>query len=326
MKVLFLGQERILHPWYDDVRDLAVGKCDLKLFDPTAPLEEQFRGAEVIVDQGGVVGTPEMIELAARNGVKLWQVLGTGLDHTPVDFILKQGLRLANTPGSFSAVALAEHALFFMLFFSKQFFQTVASLKAGLMCVPMNEELEGKTLGLIGFGASARALAARTAPLGMRLLATDVVRPDAKLLSAMRVEFHDGPDALRTILPQCDYVSLHLPLTAETKRLIDAEALGLMKPKCVLVNVSRGELVDEEALFTALQSRAIRGAALDVFVHEPVALSHPLLTLDNVIATPHMAGVTTGTSRRRAEAVVKNIELVAAGQTPLHLITPGMQS
>src|SRR5207237_538189 len=120
MKVLFVGQRANLHPWFDDVLT-AIGEAhEVALYDPDAELEPQVRGVVVVVSQGGI-GTRAMIRAAAAAGVKLWQVLGTGMDHADVPFILDQGLPLANTPGPFSSVALAEHALFLMLYFAKQF-------------------------------------------------------------------------------------------------------------------------------------------------------------------------------------------------------------
>jgi phosphoglycerate dehydrogenase-like enzyme len=253
--------------------------------------------------------------------VKLWQVLGTGLDHTDVAYILESGLPLANTPGQFSSVALAEHALFLMLLFAKRFFDSRNSLRSRVMCEPMNEELHGKTLGLLGLGASGRELAVRAKALGMRIMAIDIAPITQSVQATCGIDFFGKPGELPRLLAESDYVSIHMPLTSATRRMIDRAGLSLMKPSAVIINVARGEIIDETALAEALNSGRIRGAGLDVFPSEPVDPDHPLLRLPNVVATPHVAGVTFGTSRRRAQAVVENLERLSQGLSPLYQVT-----
>jgi phosphoglycerate dehydrogenase-like enzyme len=123
------------------------------------------------------------------------------------------------------------------------------------------------------------------------------------------------------LLAQSDYVSIHVPLTRRTRHMLDARALALMRPHGILINVARGGIVDQAALVEALRRGSMRGAGLDVFGTEPLELDSPLLELDNVVLTPHVAGVTTGTSRRRAEAVAENVRRTAAGMLPLYAVT-----
>jgi phosphoglycerate dehydrogenase-like enzyme len=123
------------------------------------------------------------------------------------------------------------------------------------------------------------------------------------------------------VLAEADYVSLHAPLTSKTRHLINKRALGLMRPTAVLLNVARGEIVDQPALVEALQAGKIRGAGLDTFAHEPLDPSHPLLQMANVIATPHIAGGTRGTLRRRTAAAAENIFRTAKELPPLYQIT-----
>lgn len=321
MKVLFLGQIGNLEPWFGDVVAALEGAHQVELYDPEMPIGPQIDGAWVVVDQGGGVATRDVVEAAAAAGVKLWQVLGTGLDHVDVQYILDCGLPLANTPGPFSSIALAEHALFLMLYFAKNFPATQQHVRHGMFYQPMNDELHGKTLGLVGLGASGRELAARARAFGMHLVGLDKQHPPDELVEALGVTYLGGPAALCDLLPRCDYVSLHVPLTRETRHILDARALGLMHPGSILINVARGELVDEAALVAALRGGRLRGAGLDVFAREPLDPGSPLLQLDNVVLTPHIAGVTTGTSRRRATAVVENVRRTAAGLAPLYSIT-----
>lgn len=321
MKVLFLGASNLLHPWYDDVLKVAAGRWPIPLFDRSQPVAPQFEGLEVVIDQGGNHGTHELIDAACEVGVKLWQVLGTGLDHTDVAYILEKGIPLANTPGQFSSIALAEHALFLMLLFAKKFFDSQRSVRNQVLCEPMNEELHGKTLGLLGFGASGRELATRAKAMGMRIMAIDLVPIPPSVQERHGLAFCGEPGELPRLLAESDYLSVHMPLTTATRHMLDRAALSAMKPNAVIINVARGGIIDEVALVEALQAGRIRGAGLDVFPKEPVNPDHPLLRLPIVVATPHVAGVTFGTSYRRAQAVIANVERVAQGLPLLYQVT-----
>jgi phosphoglycerate dehydrogenase-like enzyme len=313
--VLYIAQHSNIEPWLDDFRAAADGVVTMAVLDHDRPLDEQFAGVSVIVDQGGH-GSREMIDAGARAGVKLWQVLGTGLDHTEVDYILEQNIPLANTPGQFSAIALAEHALMFILCLAKRLREAEANCERGLMYMPVSDELAGKVVGVVGLGASGRELTTRVRALGMRVRAVDVASVPADALSALGVEHFDGIDGLDALIAESDYVSVHVPLTSATRHLIDARRLGLMKPTAFIVNVARGAIIDESALAAALRNRTIAGAGIDVFSQEPLTLDNPLLGLDNIIATPHTAGVTRGTSQRRSQACVDNAVRILNGQPP----------
>ena len=321
MKVLYLNVPNMLQPWYEDFRTAVGEGHTVCLYDPAKPMAPQFQDVEVVVDQGGSVGTRALIDAALSARVKLWQVLGTGVDHVDVAYFREKGLTLANTPGPFSAVALAEHAMFLMLHFAKRFDEHVRNIRSNVFYFPLSEELAGKTLGLVGLGASGQALAARAKSMGMRIAAVDAVEIPREKLDDLGVEVFAAPSELETVLAQADYVSLHVPLTSKTRHLIDRRALAAMKPSAVLINVARGEIADEAALIDALKSGRIRGAGLDVFAEEPLPPDHPFLQLPNVVATPHTAGQTYGTSRRRGEACAENVERVARGLEPLYRIT-----
>ncbi len=320
MKVLFIGFRDVVHPWYDDFLEAIGGKHSVELYDPEAPMAQQFRDVQVVVDQGGW-GTHEMIDAAVASGVKLWQVIGTGLNHIDVRYLLEKGVPIANTPGIFSGIALAEHAIFLMLCLAKNLDKSRKNLQSGVFYQPMNEELQGKTLGLVGFGGSARELAKRAWGLGMRVLAVDAIEVPQAAREEYQLSFFGGPEDLDILLRQSDYLSIHTPLTTKTHHLINRESLGLMKPTAVLINVARGEIVDEAALLEALQAGRIRGAGLDVFTDEPPDPSHPFLHMENVVATPHIAGGTRGTSQRRGKAAAENVHRVAQGLPPLYLVT-----
>jgi phosphoglycerate dehydrogenase-like enzyme len=318
--VLYIVQEGNAEPWLEDFQAAADGRVGYAVLDPGRPLAGQFAGVSVVVDQGGHA-TRAQIDVGAEAGVRLWQVLGTGVDHTEVDHIVARGIALANTPGQFSAVALAEHALMLILCLAKNLRESEANTRSGRMYQPVNDELGGQVLGVVGLGASGRELAARARALGMRIQAVDVAAVPAEQLAELGVERFAGLAGLDELLASSDYVSLHVPLTAETRHLLDERRLRLLKPTAGLVNVARGRVVDEDALVTVLRERGIRGAGIDVFGQEPLRPDNPLLHLDNVIATPHTAGVTRGTSRRRSAACVENALRVLRGEEPLYRIS-----
>jgi phosphoglycerate dehydrogenase-like enzyme len=184
----------------------------------------------------------------------------------------------------------------------------------------MNEELEGKTLGLVGFGGSARELAKRAWGMRMRILAIDVLAVPPAVQEEYHLDFSGNPGDLEKLLRESDYLSIHTPLTSNTHHLINRESFGLMKPTAILINVARGEIVDEAALLEALQTGRIRGAGIDVFTQEPPDPSHPFLHMENVIATPHIAGMTRGTSHRRGNAAAENVFRVAQGLPVLYQV------
>jgi phosphoglycerate dehydrogenase-like enzyme len=320
IKTLFLPQKGNEEPWLGDVIEALGDDAELTVFDPEEEPAPQFEGVRVVIDQGGHASRT-IIDAGAAAGVELWQVLGTGLDHAEVDYTLDAGIRLANTPGGFSAVALAEHALFLMLYLAKNFPESERNLRAGTMYTPLNTELAGLTLGLVGLGASARELAARAKALEMRVVAVDVIEVDAGIVAGLGVDWVGSPTDLPRLMSESDFVSIHVPLSPETHGMIDAEMLALMKPTASLINVARGAIVDEDALADSLRAGQLRGAGIDTFSTEPPPADHPFLTLDNVVATPHVAGVTFGTSKRRGAACAENVRRVAAGLPPLYEVT-----
>jgi len=320
--VLYIVQRGNVEPWLTDFREAAdaVG-LDFEVLDDGADLETRFAGVSVVVDQGGH-GTKAMIDAGAAAGVRLWQVLGTGLDHTEVEHIHACGIPLANTPGQFSAVALAEHALFFILALAKRSREAERNCRQGVMYMPVSEELGGHVLGIVGLGASGGELARRAGILGMRIQAVDIADVPQERLDELGVAQFAGLDGLDELLSSSDYVSLHMPLNEQTRHILDERRLGLLKPTAYMLNVARGRLVDEEALAEALRRGAFAGAGIDVFGQEPLTPDNPLLHLDNVVVTPHTAGVTRGTSRRRSQVCVANAKRVLARQEPEYLVFP----
>jgi D-3-phosphoglycerate dehydrogenase / 2-oxoglutarate reductase len=256
-----------------------------------------------------------MIE-AARE-LRLIGVHGVGTDRIDLGAVSGRAIAVFNTPDA-NATSVAEHAMALLLGVAKRIIPARHALQSGddafrYRAQPI--ELAGKTAGIVGYGRVGRAFAVLARAFGMQIVVFDPALPDESGL-----EPGERVDDLDTLLRESDAVSLHVPLTPATKGLIDARRLWLMKPSAVLVNTARGALVDEEALLRALLDGQIAGAGLDVFAVEPVPAEHPLLHLDPVVATPHLAGSTDGALRRTALALVDGIERAARGERPPNLI------
>ena len=316
MKVLYLREASGLDRGFPYFADAIDERYPVEIYDPDKPAAPQLEGVQVVIDPGGAVHTRPLIDDALAAGVKLWQVTTNGTDEVDVAYFLEKELPLANSPGPLSAVPLAEHALMLILCFAKNLNHNRADLWQRIMC----EEMEGRVLGLVGLGASARELAKRAWPLGMRIMATDVVEFPQSDLDELHIEFLGKPDQLDHLLTEADYLSLHVHLNPATRHMIDRRAFDLMKSTAVLINIARGELVDEAAMVEALQQGRIKGAGVDAFVEEPLPADHPLHKLDNVILTPHSSGYTPDTPRRRQQAAAANVHRIAQGLPPGDLV------
>ena len=323
LTVLFLPHPlgpSMFKPSGDDVVAAIGDRHNLRVLDYDQPIAPQFDGVDVVIDHGGSAGTREMAD-AAAGGVRLWQILGTGFDHFDLEYWQSKNLPVANCPGIFSAVALAECAMMFILMLARQYPVTQTNLERGDLYRPVGMELDGLNLGIVGFGASGVELARRAKPFGLKMSAIDIRDVGADEVNEFGLEFVGKPEDLDSVIATSDFLSLHLHLNEETRHTIDARRLRLMKPTAFLINVARGALVDEDALIEVLAERKIAGAGLDVFGQEPPDLESVIFSLPNVIATPHISGATDGTSRKRAGAAAENVDRIAAGLEPLYLIS-----
>jgi phosphoglycerate dehydrogenase-like enzyme len=313
------SKPQLFEPWGRDFVDAIGSRHELTVFDHSAPLEEQLRDADVVVDLGGSATTREMLD--ASRTARLWQCLSTGLDHFDLDYWKSKGMPVANTPGPFSATALAECAFMLMLMLARRYPEARQHFASRIMNVPMGSELAGKSLGLIGFGASGREVAKRATAFGMNVLAVDVRTIPPEDAQQFGVQNVGGISDIDALVREADYVSLHVPLESSTRHLLDRKRLQLMKPTACIINVARGALIDEPALEEALHGRKIAGAGLDVFSHEPPDPDNPLYSLPNVIVTPHIAGSTRETSQRRAQAGADNVDRIARGMDPQFVVS-----
>ena len=317
LRVLFLppGQDQMV-PWFNDLVEAVNCHHTLVIFDHQRGVKQQFQDIDAVIDFGGKLGTREMADAAAGR-VRLWQILGTGFDHFDLSYWKGKRIPVANCPGYLSSPALADCALMFLLMLSRRWHESQANLRDGILYNPVCLELEGFRLGLIGFGASAREFARKVKSFKMRVSAIDVRDISPAEVADVGVEYAGKPADMDKVIAESDCVSLHLHLNGDTRHIMDARRIGLMKPTAYLINVARGPLVDESALIAALQEGRIAGAGLDVFSSEPVDAHNPLLAMPNVVATPHIAGITNGTSRRRAQFAAANIDRLGHGLEPL---------
>ena len=293
-----------------------------------APLEGRMGDYDAIVIRSATKLTAELLEGAVR--LKVIGRAGVGVDNVDVDAATRRGIVVANAPES-TVVSAAEHAIGLLVALARHIPQAHASLKQGRWERSSygGIELEGKTLGVLGFGRIGQQVARRAVGLGMRVVAYDpfVARDRFRELGVERADSADD------VLGGADFLTLHLPLSEETRGFLDAGALAKMRPGARLVNAARGELVDEDALLDALRSGQLGGAALDVFSTEPYL--GPLLELDNVVVTPHLAASTEEAQDRAgvivAEQVVAALEgglvtnavnIPAIGQEDLDVLGP----
>jgi phosphoglycerate dehydrogenase-like enzyme len=289
-------------------------------YDPAVALEAQVADASVLLVRN--VPVPAAV-IDAAPALRLIQRPGAHLFDVDVAHAARKGVYVARVPAEVAGASrdVAEHALFLLLALAKRYREAMARLEARVVGSPKTHGVRGRTLALIGLGNTGEELARLAAGLGMRV--TAVKRTvDPRLQETLGLAFLGGVADLPRVLGEADFVSLHLPLGPETTHFIGAAELAMMKRGSCLINISRGPLVDKAALLDALRRGWLGGAGLDVFWEEPADPRDPLLALENVVATPHIAGATHDVEDRLAEAVAANIRRVARGEVPQHLVEP----
>ena len=268
--------------------------------DRDSPLEQIIGGYDAIVIRSATKLTAEVIANAAR--LKVIGRAGVGVDNVDVDAATRRGIVVANAPDS-TVVSAAEHTIGLLVALARNIPQAHAALKDGRWERARwgGIELADKTLGVLGFGRIGRQVARRALGLGMRVVGYDpFVAPER--FRELGVEHAAEPDQ---VFAAADFLTLHLPLTDETRGFVGPDALARMRDGVRIVNAARGELVDEEALAQAVREGKVAGAALDVFSAEPY--SGELLGLDNVVVTPHLAASTEEAQDRAGVIVAEQV-------------------
>lgn len=260
---------------------------------------------------------PEAL-MARAPGLKLIVKHGAGVDNIDMAAATRRGIWVANTPGGNNSTAVAEGAVTLMLAVLRRVREMDALVRAGRFDERWKVrlgDLTGARVGFIGFGRIARAAAKICgAGFGCEIAAYDPMIP-AEQLRALGAE----PVDLAELMTR-DVISIHTPLTETTRNLIGAAELSRMPAHGVIVNTSRGGIIDEAALVAALTAGAIGGAGIDVLEHEPPPADHPLFALSNVVLSPHVAGVTEASMKGMAFAVAEVVETVLAGDRPATLL------
>ena len=261
--------------------------------------------------------TPPFYEALERT--RLVQLLSAGYDQVDLECLRHSRVPMA-TNGGANAVAVAEHTIMLILAVLRRLRELDARTRAGSWRPSGSDgeiyELDGKAVGLVGLGMIGRHVATRLRPFEASVRYFDVRRLPRDEEQALGLQYV----ALDELLGTADVISLHVPLSATTRQLINRERLAAMKQGAVLINTCRGEVVDEQALYDAVRSGLLLGAGLDTFAVEPPEKGNPLFSLSNVIVTPHISGPTWDSWRKRFVNAYANIVRVAAGQRPLWVV------
>ncbi len=277
-----------------------------------ATLANEARTADIVIVRAPL--SPALFEGAWKLRAAIRH--GAGLDMIPMDAATAAGVLVANVP-AVNARSVAEHVMFTALALLRQFRMVDRDLRAkgwlaGREHANSNSELAGRTIGIVGLGAVGQAvghIAAHGFDLNV-VATTRSMQPAPDKVGFLSID---------ALVEQSDIIVLCCPLTPETRGLISRERIARMKPHALLINVSRGPVIDDDALIEALQKRRIGGAALDVFSAQPLPSNHPYFSFDNVIITPHMAGITEESMMRMGVGAASEALLVLAGKLPVNL-------
>ena len=299
------------------VDDIAPSGYEIVKVAPGSPqCTESLKSADYLV--GFVDMLVKNSLYAGAPKLKLIQLLSAGYDRADLAAARKAKVPISNNGGA-NSVAVSEHALLLMLAVSRKLIQQHANVTGGRWrgnSVPKVNELRGKTLGIIGLGTIGKKTARLAQAFGVIVHYYDVARLTEAEEDALGVRFRLLPE----ILSKSDIVSLHVPLNDTTHHLLGAAEIARMKPTALIINTSRGPVIDETAMHAALAAGRIGGAGLDVFDEEPPPANNPLFTLDNVVLTAHLAGPTWESNEARLRNGFDNVQRVARGEKPLWVI------
>ncbi|MFW6121625.1 MAG: hydroxyacid dehydrogenase [Petrotogales bacterium] len=275
-------------------------------------LTTEVKDAHVVIVRNQTEVDASLINNAQN--LKIIGRLGVGLDNIDLKAARSRDISVIYARNA-NAISVAEYVLGTMFQFSRKYHNATLEIKKGLWDrkkYALNE-LYGKKLGLIGVGEISARLAMRAKALGMEILGYDPFVPPYEIAI---MDHGVQLCTLNEVVSQSDFISIHVPLNKYTKNMINKDMLSLMKSKCYVINTSRGGVINEEALYDALSSGIIAGAALDVYAKEP-PLNSPILALDNVILTPHIAGVTQEAQFRTSAIIVDEVIKVLQGKQSL---------
>lgn len=307
--------------------ELLSSTCEVRSYAEDAAIPTSQLAEECCDVEGILVNSARLSEeiLLAAPRLRAVSNCGVGYDNIDVAACNRRHIPVTNTAGSLEETT-ADLAFMLLLAAARRAIEADRYVREGRWerwqwGLMHGLDVHHKTLGLVGFGGIGQAMARRGRGFSMRILYC----ARRRAAESVERELHAEPADLETLLRESDYVSLHVPLTPETRHIINGKALRLMKSNAILVNTARGSVVDEDALVEALSSRKIAGAGLDVFESEPHV--HPnLIELDNVVLAPHIGSATGETRLRMATLAVKNLLAMLAGERPANVVNPEIYS
>ncbi len=268
---------------------------------PKDELSNHVSDLDAIIVRSATKVRKEMIDAAEK--LKAIGRAGVGLDNIDVEYAKSKGIKVINTPGA-TSISVAELTIGLILAVMRKIAYADREMRNGAW--PKKKckgiEMYGKTLGIIGIGRIGREVAKRARAFGMKVIYYDVYRPDESTEKELAIEFRE----LDALVSEADVITLHLPLTPDTKHLINKERIEKMKDGAIIINAARGGIVDENALYEALKSGKLYGAALDVYENEPLKESK-LFELDNIVLTPHIGAQAKEGQTRAGIEVAKKI-------------------
>lgn len=290
-------------------------KVELALSEgPIARERKRFLLANSHIYVTGGIEKVTAPDLRVTKSLKLIQRFGAGYENVDCEAAARRGVCVANIPGA-NADSVADLTMGLILTLLRNIVKADISLRKGVWRFWIGRELAGKTLGILGLGAIGKAVALRALAHGMRVIAHDA-KPDVNFAGEHNVRWVSKEELLKT----ADIVTIHMPLTEETRNFISESEFKLMKPGTYLINTSRGGLVDHVALVNALKEKQIAGVALDVFYEEPLPAKDEILSFDNVVLTPHIGGSTVEALERLARVVIENCVRIKEGKEPLYVV------
>lgn len=307
----------------DEVVNMISKVCEVKMWDqeevavPLEILQEEIQHIEGLFCLLTEKIDEKLLDLAPN--LKIISNMAVGFNNIDVEAATKKGIMVTNTPGVLTETT-ADLTFALMMATSRRLIESADYLRKGKWETwsPMQltgQDIYSATLGIIGMGGIGEALAKRARGFEMNILYHNRSRK-LELEEALEIQFTDK----ETLLRESDFVCVLVPYSSETRNTIDKEELALMKPTAVLINTARGGIVNEESLYDALKNKEIWAAGLDVFEEEPVPTTHPLLTLKNVVALPHIGSASIHTRLKMAKLAANNLIQGIAGETPKHLI------
>jgi len=292
--------------------DLAAAGCDVLVPDVRERLEEADL-LPIVGDVDGIICGDDRITERVLNAAPRLRVIskwGTGIDSIDTAAAGRRGVAVCNTPNAFSE-PVADSAMGYLLLFARRLDHLTAEMRAGIWSKPQLAALGECTVGVVGVGNCGRAVVRRAAAFGMRILGHDIRPIPEEVVRASGL----SPVPLDQLLEESDFVTLHTDLNPTSFHLIGAARLAHMKHTAVLINTSRGPVVDEVALIAALRAGRLAGAALDVFEDEPLPAASPLRTMSNVYLAPHTANSSRAAAERVHQNTIRNLLHVLAAQS-----------